>query len=217
MSRYTNILFDFDGTVMDTSEGIFNSFDYVMDFYGISNPGHEFYKRLIGPPLADSFTNFFGFSPEKAQEAVKKYREFYRPKGLYQVKVYEGVENLLRSLKADGKKLFVATSKPQIFAEDLLKKYKLHDLFDFVGGSEANENRGKKSEVIEYVLTENGITDRTSCIMVGDRMYDVKGATECNMDCLGIEWGFGSREELLDAGAVAVVPAPEDVLSFLEK
>lgn len=219
MSRFNekNILFDFDGTLMDTSRGVFNSFDHVCDSFGIERKGAAFYSRLIGPPLMDSFTNAFGFSEEDAKKAMLYYREYYTPKGIFEVEVYEGLPELLQKLKSAGKKLFVATSKPEVFARQLLEHFSLLDYFDFAGGSDLEETRVAKSDVIEYVLAQGGIKDKNDCLMIGDRKFDVEGAKACGLKTLGILWGFGSEEELLSSGAVALAKNPSQLGELLLK
>ena len=205
------ILLDFDGTLMDTSEGIYKAFDHVCDHYGMERKGEAFYRRLIGPPLADSFTNAFGFPREKANEVIDVYREYYTPKGLYEVRVYDGLSEMLSCLRKAEKKIAVASSKPEKFIFELLDRFSLSEYFDFVGGSDMAETRVRKSDVIKYVLEGMGVEHKDECLMVGDRKFDVEGAIEAGVVPAGILWGFGSREELLEAGAAFVWETPEDV------
>ena len=151
---------------------------------------------------------------EGAQGALELYREYYSPKGLYQVKLFEGIEELLHGLKTANKKLYVATSKPEVYAKELLASYNLLHLFTFVGGSNMAETRVKKCEVINYVIENANIQEEKSlCLMVGDRKYDVAGAKEAGIDCVGAEWGFGSKEELLSEGAIGTVKSCKDLLN----
>lgn len=210
-----NIFFDFDGTLMDTSEGVYNAFDYVCDHYGIERKGSDFYSRLIGPPLLVSFRDAFCFEEERCHEALRVFRDYYTPKGLYQVKVYDGVPELLKKLSCAGKRIFVATSKPEVFAKELLEKFDLLKYFDFVGGCDVEETRVIKKDIINYVLSENKITDKEDCIMIGDRKFDVLGASEAGIKTLGILWGFGSKEELLEAGAIDIAETPACVADKL--
>ena len=206
-SGYKNILFDFDGTLMDTSEGIFASFDYALTKMKIPLPSRDFYKKLIGPPLKDTFMNTFSLDEENAGKAMAFYREHYTPAGVYQVKVYEGIKQMLETLCKKGKRLFVASSKPEVYIRELLQKHSLDSYFEFAGGSDMEETRVKKNEIIEYVLSSCniGCEQKAECVMAGDRKYDVKGASLAGIKCIGVTWGFGSEEELEEAGAVAVV------------
>ncbi len=211
MKSYDNIFFDFDGTIMDTSRGIFNSFDYALKHFNRELPGHDFYFKLIGPPLLYSFEHELGFDHETALSAVKKYREFYREKGIYQVRLYPGIKQMLEALFNAGKKIYLATSKPQVFARELLQKYSLDRFFAFIGGSDGDNNRTSKSEVIAYVMNEAKIESPKSCVLIGDRRFDAEGAASAGMDCIGITWGFGSQQELLSAGAAETFAAPQSL------
>ena len=211
LENFSHVLFDFDGTIMDTSEGIYNAFDYVCDHYGMERKGKDFYSRLIGPPLLDSFRTAFKFSPGQCEDALKVYREYYTPKGLYEVKVYDGIPLLLENLKRAGKILAVASSKPECFVNELLERFGLSGYFDFAGGSDLEETRVKKCDVIEYVLGNLGVKDKAVCVMAGDRKFDVQGALEAGISCIGVLWGFGSREELSAAGALFTVSTPQEL------
>ena len=208
-------MFDFDGTLFDTSEGVFNSFDYALKALGEELPGRDFYHRLIGPPLMESFGQIFGFGEEKARLAMKKYREYYTPHGVNELKVYDGVPELLDSLYKAGKKLYVATSKPERYVHELLPRFGLDRYFTFAGGADLEETRVKKAEIIAYVLESGGIADKSDCVMIGDRHYDVDGAKAAGLDCIGITWGFGTAEELLGAGAKAAFDTPAELFEAL--
>ena len=216
MKRYDNLFFDFDGTIMDTSEGIFRSFDYALESFGMEKPGPEVYKTLIGPPLIDSFRNAFGFNEEKARLGVKRYREFYAPKGLYMVSVYEGLESSLSALAESGRNLYVATSKPEIFARELLDKHNLLKYFKMAGGSDTDEKRVKKQDIIRYVMEKCGIASGENCLMIGDRKYDAEGASKAGMDCLGVAWGFAEPGELTESGCIAVAETPDSLPSVIK-
>lgn len=218
MKTYTDFFFDFDGTIMDTSEGIFNAFDYALSYFGKELPGHDFYDRCIGPPLAYSFENFFGFSKEMAcGECIKKYREYYTPKGLYEVKIYPGIEQVLKILHDDGCGVYLATSKPEYLALTLLKKYNLLQYFTFCGGADESETRADKVQVIDYVIESCSLQGKKDKIlMIGDRKYDILGAGKRGIDAIGVLWGFGSREEFTDCNAYGIIESPEEILLFKE-
>ncbi len=215
MNQFRTILFDFDGTIMDTSEGICNSFDYALKSFGMELPGHDFYKKMVGPPLMYSFQTFFGFDEEKSRLAIKKYREYYAPKGVYQASVYPEIPETLRELKGRGYKLCIATNKPERFAVELLEREGLSDSFDLIAGSDAAGTRGKKSEIVRFVLEIQKINEPESCVMVGDRLYDAEGAAENGVQCIGALWGFGSRDELIGAKCVDLASDPAELLNLL--
>lgn len=194
------ILFDLDGTLTDSSEGITNAVVYALEHYGI----HENKKNLrkfIGPPLRDSFQEYYGFSPQKAAEAVEKYREYYNAGGMFENQVYPGIPRLLNRLNGAGKTLIVATSKPEGLARKILEHFELASCFYDIQGADLEGDREKKEDVIRYVLEKHGVTDTEDVVMVGDRRHDVEGAAAFGIPCIGVLYGFGSREELERAEA----------------
>lgn len=211
MKNYEHIFFDFDGTLMDTSPGIYESFDYALKKFGLEPLGHSEYNKMIGPPLVESFKTYFGFDEEKAHKGKDVYREYYTPIGLYHLNVYDGIPELLKKLYDSGKKLYVATSKPERFAKELLDKYGLSKFFTIIAGADMEETRVTKVEIINYALSTGNINDKSKVLMVGDRLYDAKGAAQAGIDCQGILWGFGSHEELMDAGCIGTSKNPEDL------
>jgi len=212
---YKYILFDLDGTLTDPGIGITNSVMYALKKFGIEVDDRASLYKFIGPPLLESFQKFYGFSKEDSELGLKYYREYFKPKGLYENKVYEGIESLLQELKKKGKKLLVATSKPEEFAIEILKHFHLLDYFDFVAGASMDEKRVKKADVITYALESYGITDKSSVIMVGDREHDVLGAKENELKSIGVLYGYGDYEELVHAGADYIAQNPEDILQIV--
>ena len=214
---YTTILFDLDGTLTDPGIGITNSVAYALSKWNIEVTDRSELYKFIGPPLLDSFAEYYGFSEEQAQEALKYYREYFRSKGIYENEVYPGVIEMLESLKASGKKIVLATSKPEEFAIIILKHFDLYKYFDFVAGATMDEKRTKKGDVIAYALESCGITEANlkDVIMVGDRKHDVLGAKENNLDCIGVLFGYGDREELESAGARYIAEQVADILTFI--
>ena len=212
---YKYILFDLDGTLTDPGIGITNSVMYALKKFGIEVDDRASLYKFIGPPLLESFQKFYGFSKEDSELGLKYYREYFKPKGLYENKVYEGIESLLQELKKQGKKLLVATSKPEEFAIEILKHFHLLDYFDFVAGASMDEKRVKKADVITYALESYGITDKSSVIMVGDREHDVLGAKENELKSIGVLYGYGDYEELVHAGADYIAQNPEDILQIV--
>ena len=212
---YTHIFFDLDGTLTDPAQGITNSFIHALKFYGLPVPSYQELCKLIGPPLPYSFETTFGFDHDKAMEAVGKYREYFSTKGLYENKVYEGIPELLQSLKEKGKHLLVATSKPEEYSIRILEHFNLAQYFDFICGSLMDESRSKKSEVIAYALEccRLGEGDKDKVLMVGDRFHDIEGAKANHIKSCGLLFGYGSRQELEEAGADYIA---EDIQSLLK-
>jgi phosphoglycolate phosphatase len=215
MKQYAWIFFDLDGTLTDPGEGITNSVAYALKKEGIEPPPKEELYTFIGPPLVDSFMKLYGFSRERALRAVEEYREYFRDRGIFENRVYDGIPRLLEELCAKGKRLVLATSKPELFAKRILAHFDLERYFTFAAGALMDETRTKKADVIAYALTSCGITDPSSVLMVGDRLHDVEGAKACGMDSLGVLYGYGSREELTEAGATYLAERVEDVKRFV--
>ena len=161
---FTHIFFDLDGTLTDPALGITNSFIHALKFYGLPIPSYEELCKLIGPPLPYSFETTFGFSHDRAMEAVAKYREYFAQKGLFENKVYEGIPQLLKSLKDSGKHLVVATSKPEEYSVKIIEHFNLSQYFDFVCGSNMDESRSKKDEVIAYALERCGLGEKINLV-----------------------------------------------------
>ena len=215
MKQYQYIFFDLDGTLTEPKVGITKSVAYALEYYGIHVEDLDTLCAFIGPPLKESFMKYYGFDDAKAEEAVEKYREYFRPYGIYENEMYEGVDNLLKNLKECGTTIVLATSKPTVFAEIILKHFGLCSYFDCVVGSELDGTRVKKGEVIAYALEEIGVTDKSKVVMIGDRDNDILGAKENGLDCIGVLYGHGSRKELEAAGADMIVATVEEIEKFL--
>ena len=201
------IFFDLDGTLTDPAQGITNSFIHALKYFGREIPSYEELCKLIGPPLPYSFETILGFPKENVMEAVAKYREYFATKGLYENSVYPGMPELLQTLKEKGKHLVVATSKPEEYSIKIIEHFDLSKYFDFVCGSLMDESRSKKSEVIAYALQRCGLSDsdKERVLMVGDRFHDIEGAKQNGLKSCGVLFGYGSREELENAGATYIV------------
>ncbi len=195
------LFFDLDGTLTDPALGITNSFIHALKYFGMEIPSYEKLCTFIGPPLIDTFKTQFGFSEEKAVEGVKKYREYFAEKGLLENSVYTGIPKLLSNLKNAGKKLVVATSKPEEYSVRIIEHFGLKPYFENVCGSLMNESRSKKDEVIEYAIERNDIKDRSKILMIGDRKHDILGASKCGLKSCGVLFGYGNLQELQTAGA----------------
>lgn len=216
MKSYDTFFFDLDGTITDSAPGITNSVIYALKKYGIEENDYEKLCKFIGPPLDVSFQEYYGFSKEQSLEAIEYYREYYKDKGIFENSVYDGFEEVVKQLKEAGKRLIVATSKPEPFARRIIEHFGLSPYFDYVAGMELDGRRGSKEEVINYALEACGIKDKSKVLMVGDRRHDVIGARAAGIACLGVLYGFGTREELEAAGAAYIIERPEEILNFIE-
>lgn len=214
---YQTLLFDLDGTLTDPKEGITNSVAYSLASFGIHAEPTELIP-FIGPPLLESFMQFYGFDREKAQLAVGKYREYFSDRGIWENRVYPGAAELLAALKARGKAVALATSKPEVFARRILERYQLIEYFDVVCGSCLDGSRTKKSEVIQTALERlsqaGKAIDVPLCVMIGDRLHDIEGAKAVGMDSIGLTFGYGGEQELRDAGATYLVGRFEEILTI---
>ena len=211
MKNYSVVLFDLDGTLTDPAIGITNSVMHALKKYGITVDDRRELYKFIGPPLHESFEKFYGFSREEALQAVEYYREYYRDKGIYENIVYDGVEMLLKNLYNSGKKIILATSKPEIFAREILRYFNLEKYFYYAAGANLDGSRTDKAEVIEYALKEGGVTDKSAAVMIGDREHDIIGANKNGLDSIGVLFGFGNREELENAGATYIAETVEEL------
>lgn len=211
---YKYLLFDLDGTLTDPGLGITNSVMYALQKFGIKVEDRTSLYKFIGPPLRDSFEAFYGFSREDSELAVQYYREYFKDKGLYENEVYDGIEDLLIQLKERDRTLLVATSKPEPFAIKILQHFNLYDYFDFVAGATMDETRNNKADIIQYALESYNI-EKSSAVMIGDRDHDIIGAKENNLDSIGVLYGYGSRDELKNAGAMFLVEKPLDILEYV--
>ncbi|WP_294404912.1 HAD family hydrolase [uncultured Clostridium sp.] len=211
------ILFDLDGTLTDSGEGITKAVQYALNYFGIDVKDLNELRRFVGPPLRDSYKNFYDFDDEKAELGITKFREYYTDKGIYENKVYDGIEETLKVLKDNGKKLIIATSKPEVHAKTVLDHFDLAKYFDFIGGADLEETRVKKSDVIKYSMDNAGIEDISKVIMVGDREHDIIGAKANNIKSIGVLYGYGDVVELTQARAEYVVEKPQDIIDIVIK
>lgn len=198
---FAYILFDLDGTLTDPGIGITNSVMYALDKCGLPIPDRRSLYRFIGPPLTDSFEEFYGFSKERAAQAVLFYREYFQEKGIFENAVYSGIPELLDRLRDAGKTLLVASSKPEIFVARILEHFGISKYFSVIAGSNLDGTRAKKDEVIRYALERAQIADLTGAVMVGDREHDILGAKKAGLASVGVLFGYGGRQELEQAGA----------------
>lgn len=211
--NFDTLLFDLDGTLTDSTEGIVRCLEYALERMGFDIPEDK--NKFLGPPLYRSFAEFCGMNEGQVNEAVRIFRERYSTVGLFENRVYEGVPEMLKRLRDGGKRIMVATSKPEVYAVRIFDRFGLSQFFEIVGGANINGTRNDKDEVIEYVLEKAGISDRSSVLMIGDRRQDVIGAHKTGLKCMGILWGFGSIEELTEAGADFIAETPEKAADML--
>lgn len=207
------ILFDLDGTLTDSGEGIINCALLALEHFELPLPDRETMGAFVGPPLHETFIKF-GVPADKADEAVEVYRSRYIPTGMFENTPYPGVEELLKTLKEKGHKLLIATSKPEWMAVDILKHFDLAKYFDCICGATMDTSRTSKEDVIAYLLEQNGSAE--NMIMVGDTKYDVTGSKMHNIPCIGVSWGYGSVEEMQAAGAITIAHTVNELLLYLE-
>ena len=212
---YQYILFDLDGTLTNSELGITTCVQHALKRFGIEVDDRSKLRPFIGPPLGESFQVYYGLSEEESEQAIKYYRERFSVKGLYENEVYEGVEKTLQTLKDSGKRLIIATSKPEEFTLVILEYFDLLKYFDFVAGATLDGSRGEKADVIRYALEKYGIEDKSEAIMIGDRKFDILGAKENGLASMGVLYGFGDKEELTEAGADYIVETAEDIAKML--
>lgn len=214
MKSYQYLFFDLDGTLTDPGEGITNSVVYALDKFGITVTDRSSLYPFIGPPLVDSFMKFYGFSHEDAERAVVCYREYFRDRGIFENRLYQGIPEVLKALKDAKKTLVIATSKPELFAKRIVEHFGLSPYFTLVAGASFDETRSEKWDVIEYAMDSLKLTDRSEIVMIGDRKHDIIGAKKTGLESVGVLWGYGDREELTAAGADVIFDTVEQLTSL---
>ena len=215
MKKYDYIFFDLDGTLSESGPGLINCVAFALNSIGIEVSDREELRKFVGPPLIESFSMFYGLSPEQIQIAVRNFRAQYEASGIFENEMYDGVDILLKKLCDAGKVPVVATSKPEPFARKILQRYSIDKYFLYIAGSGIDETRTKKAEVIAYALEACKISDKSKVVMVGDRFHDVIGARENGIDCIGVLFGYGERKDLEDAGAVAIAADVNELTEML--
>lgn len=214
--KYTTVLFDLDGTLVDSGIGVTNSVDYALRKFGIVPPPRQELFKFIGPPLTVSFRDFCGFDEDKTTLAIKYYREYYSQKGILECTMYEGVKELLMSLKKKGYKLALATSKPEIYATRVVENKGIREYLDYLAAASTDEKtRATKEAVIEYALELCDEKDRSKILMVGDRHFDINGAKAFGIDAVGVTFGYGSFDELRKAGAKYIIDSMSELDNLL--
>ena len=209
---YTSILFDLDGTLVDSGEGVLKCAELALRHFNLPIPSPEEMRTFVGPPLRDSFIRF-GCTEEMAQEAIAVYRSRYTTVGKFELFVYPGIERLLQDLTAAGCKLYVATSKPETVSVEILHHLGLAKYFTYIAGADQGKSRSTKSEVIAYLLEQVG--DLEGALMVGDTAYDVIGAAQHGIPCAAITWGYGTVESLEAVHPAVIVDDTAQLLQFV--
>ena len=210
---HKSILFDLDGTLTDSGEGIMKSTIFTLAHYGIEAPSEAQLRTVVGPPLTESFARF-GVPHDKLAEAVEIYRSRYIPIGRFENHPYPGIHTLLEHLQCDGHKLYIATSKPEWMAIEILEHFDLAKYFDIICGAATDFSRNTKEAVITHLLSQ--CEKQGNPVMVGDTAYDVIGAKAHSIPCIGVSWGYGSIKEMEDAGAVAIAYTMEQLYDLLK-
>lgn len=209
-----SILFDLDGTLTDSGEGIINCAIFALDHFGLPIPSREELRVFVGPPLWDTFFKF-GVPKDKLDEAVTVYRSRYIPIGKFENHPYPGVEKLLSDLKEQGHKLYVATSKPEQMSIEILTKFGLAGYFDIIAGATMDRSRDEKSKVIAYLLSK--IDNAADTVMVGDTAFDVVGASVHGIPTIGVSWGYGEVADMEAAGAKAIANTMDELFHILNQ
>lgn len=216
MKKYTTVLFDLDGTLVDSGIGVTNSVAHAMERFGITPPPRQELFKFIGPPLVQSFRDFCGFNDEQITLGIKYYREYYSDKGILECTMYDGVLELMQSLKKKGYKLSLATSKPDIYATRVAEIKGILPYLDHLAAASTDEKtRATKEAVVEYALELCEEKDRSKILMVGDRHFDINGAKSFGLDSVGVTFGYGSYEELKEAGATYIVNSMKELVELL--
>ena len=209
-----SILFDLDGTLTDSGEGIINCATLALEHFGLPVPDREAMRVFVGPPLHDTFQKF-GVPADKTDEAIRVYRSRYTTVGKFENTPYPGIRELLETLQSQGHRLFVATSKPEGTSTEILEKFDLAKYFEIICGATLDKSRSEKAEVIAYLLTQTG--DLSHTVMVGDTAFDVIGAAAHGIPAIGVSWGYGKVEDMVSAGASAIAHTPEHLLALLNE
>lgn len=213
---YNHIFFDLDGTLADSKEGITNSISSALAHYGIT-ADDALLSKCIGPPLRESFTRFFNFTEDDVDEVIRLFRKYYAESGVFESSLYDGVREMLEALRAEGKELILATSKEEDFARQILDNFKITHLFSFVSGADLDSGRLSKGAVLRHVLDNHKIESLNRCVMVGDREHDVDGAHKIGITCASVLYGYGSKQELQEAGADFFIDSVDELKAWLTR
>lgn len=211
--NYSYLLFDLDGTLTDSGEGIMRCVQYALEKFGIMEQDVRKLRRFVGPPLTDSFRIFCGMNEQDALQAVRYYRERYEIQGILENRVYEGIPELLKDLAAEGRTLIVASSKPEVYVKKVLENFSIAEYFSFTIGSGMNGKLSSKEEILAEVLCRCPAAgeDKRRTVMIGDRRYDIEGARSAQIDSVGVYYGYAEAGELEAAGADYIVQTVDEL------
>ena len=212
--RFNSAIFDLDGTIMDSAQGIVRSVEYALEKMGVTEYDDERNYRFVGPPLVDSFMEYYSMSEDEALQAVAYYRERYSVTGIYEARMYDGVRELLTELKNLGVKLYIGSSKPEKYVRMILEKQGILDLFDYVAGATFDESRNNKEQVLTYLFEQVKI-DPNSAVMVGDRYHDIEGAHYMGIPCIAVLYGFGNETEFKEHGAEYIAADTDQIFKII--
>ncbi|HEL2696934.1 TPA: HAD family hydrolase [Streptococcus suis] len=211
---YQTILFDLDGTLTDSGQGILNSVAYALEKMGIEEPDTANLNRFIGPPLYESFSRFYQLNPEDTQSPVDTFRVYFKEKGMFENQLYPGIIPLLEELRTAGKTLVIATSKPEIFAKQILEHFGIAHYFDIIAGASLDSSRISKADVIGYAINQLEAFPKHA-VMIGDREHDIEGARMHQLPAIGVLYGYGNKQEFEKAGATMIVETVQDLKRVL--
>lgn len=215
MRKYDYVIFDFDGTVTDTGEGILKSLQYSFEQMGDSVPDLSDLKKFIGPPIHYSFVTFYGVKEEDVPKYIEKYRERYRRIGIYECCLYDGMLDTLKTLRENGIKIGIASSKPVSLIYDVMNYLKITELFDAVVGTQFDDsNHSGKKDLVLQSIEKLGVTDKSRVLMVGDRYFDIDGANGAGVDSCGVLFGYGNEQEFKEHGATYIVGSAGEIVKL---
>lgn len=217
MRKYDYVIFDFDGTVTDTGEGILKSLQYSFAQMGDPVPDLSDLKKFIGPPIHYSFVTFYGVKEEDVGKYIEKYRERYRKIGIYECCLYDGMLDTLKTLRKNGVKIGIASSKPVSLIYDVMNYLKITELFDAVVGTRFDDsNHSGKKDLVMQSMAELGATDKSRVLMVGDRYFDIDGAKGAGVDSCGVLFGYGNEQEFKEHGASYIVRTAQEIVKLVD-
>ncbi|MBM7660949.1 phosphoglycolate phosphatase [Bacillus mesophilus] len=212
--KYKVILFDLDGTISDPKVGITKSVQFALSKMGIEENNLDILECFIGPPLQVSFKDYYSFNPNETLTAIEYYRDRFKLTGMYENTLYEGIPTLLEDLRKQGYKLVIATSKPTVFSEEIVRYFNLEHFFDLNVGSNLDGTRSSKAEIIQYIVERFNNYSLKDFIMIGDRKYDIIGANTIGIDSIGVTYGYGAEKELQDAKPTHILKSVKDLEVF---
>lgn len=216
-SEFKAVIFDFDGTLADTAQGVFESIRYACRELQKENPSDEVLKNFIGPPLLFSFKEYLGYTDEEAEKAVEFYRDFYSKGGLFELKFYDGILDLAKILRNNGIKVGIASAKPDVFIQRILQHFQISDLFDYAKGISLEDYCTDKSYLFTKVSKNLEVTDMNNVLVIGDKCFDIDGARAVGAVSAGVLFGYGSYEELTDSKADFIAKNTADLYTFIFK